>query len=82
MHGPIGSESGLGETFAATGQLPPGRAKGSPFVRSDPQRYRNRSMNNVKVFVLMAGLTSLFVAIGGYFGGQSGRIMALDLPRS
>lgn len=34
-------------------------------------------MNNVKVFVLMAGLSSLFVAIGGYFGGQSGMIMAL-----
>ena len=33
-------------------------------------------MNNVKVFVLMAGLTSLFVAIGGYFGGQGGMIMA------
>jgi len=33
-------------------------------------------MNNVKVFVLMAGLTALFVAIGGYFGGQSGMIMA------
>jgi heat shock protein HtpX len=34
-------------------------------------------MNNVKVFVLMAGMTSLFVAIGGYFGGQSGMVMAL-----
>ena len=34
-------------------------------------------MNNVKVFVLMAGLTSLFVAIGGYFGGQGGMIMAV-----
>ena len=34
-------------------------------------------MNNLKVFVLIAGLTSLFVAIGGYFGGQSGMIMAL-----
>ena len=34
-------------------------------------------MNNLKVFVLLAGLTSLFVAIGGYFGGQSGMIMAL-----
>lgn len=33
-------------------------------------------MNNVKVFTLMAGLTALFVAIGGYFGGQSGMIMA------
>jgi heat shock protein HtpX len=33
-------------------------------------------VNNVKVFVLMAGMTSLFVAIGGYFGGQSGMIMA------
>jgi heat shock protein HtpX len=34
-------------------------------------------MNNLKVFVLLAGLTSLFVAIGGYVGGQSGMIMAL-----
>ena len=34
-------------------------------------------MNNVKVFVLVAGLTSLFIAIGGYFGGQSGMIVAL-----
>lgn len=33
-------------------------------------------MNNVKVFVLLAGLTSLFVAIGGYFGGQSGMVLA------
>src|SRR5215211_1368830 len=33
-------------------------------------------MNNVKVFVLMAGLTSLFVAVGGYFGGQGGMVMA------
>ena len=36
-------------------------------------------MNNLKVFVLIAGLTSLFVAIGGYFGGQSGMILALVL---
>lgn len=34
-------------------------------------------MNNIKVFTLIAGLTSLFIAIGGYFGGQSGMIMAL-----
>jgi heat shock protein HtpX len=33
-------------------------------------------MNNVKVFVLMAGLAALLVALGGYFGGQSGMIMA------
>jgi len=33
-------------------------------------------MNNLKVFVLLAGLTSLFVAIGGYFGGQSGMVLA------
>ena len=33
-------------------------------------------MNNVKVFTLMAGMTALFVAIGGYFGGQSGMVMA------
>jgi heat shock protein HtpX len=36
-------------------------------------------MNNVKVFMLMAGLTALFVAIGGYLAGQSGMIMALLL---
>ena len=34
-------------------------------------------MNNVKVFMLMAGLTALLVALGGTFGGQSGMIMAL-----
>jgi heat shock protein HtpX len=34
-------------------------------------------MNNVKVFVLMAGLTALFVAIGGAVGGQGGMVMAL-----
>jgi heat shock protein HtpX len=34
-------------------------------------------MNNVKVFVLMAGLTALLMALGSIFGGQSGLIMAL-----
>lgn len=34
-------------------------------------------MNNVKVFVLMAGMTALFGALGAQFGGQSGMIMAL-----
>lgn len=33
-------------------------------------------MNNVKVFVLMAGLTALLVSLGGYFGGQSGMVTA------
>ena len=36
-------------------------------------------MNNIKVFMLMAGLTALFVALGGYLGGQGGMIMALLL---
>lgn len=36
-------------------------------------------MSNVKIFVLMAGLTALFVAIGGAIGGQSGMTMALVL---
>jgi heat shock protein HtpX len=40
---------------------------------------RNRTMNNIKVFALMAGLTALFMAIGGYIGGQGGMIMALLL---
>ncbi|HEX6938589.1 MAG TPA: zinc metalloprotease HtpX [Longimicrobiales bacterium] len=34
-------------------------------------------MNNIKVFVLMAGLTALFVAVGGAVGGQGGMIFAL-----
>ena len=36
-------------------------------------------MNNMKVFVLMAGLTALFIAIGGAIGGQSGMLMTLVL---
>jgi heat shock protein HtpX len=33
-------------------------------------------MNNMKVFLLMAGLTGLLVALGGYLGGQGGMVMA------
>ena len=36
-------------------------------------------MNNIKVFLLMAGLTALLIAIGGYFGGQSGMLLAFVL---
>ena len=36
-------------------------------------------MNNVKVFMLMAAMTALLVALGGTFGGQSGMITALLL---
>lgn len=36
-------------------------------------------MNNVKVFVLMAGLTAIFAGIGQFVGGQSGAIFALVL---
>src|SRR5262245_54988234 len=34
-------------------------------------------MNNMKVFVMMAGLTALFGWLGAWWGGQSGMIMAL-----
>jgi heat shock protein HtpX len=34
-------------------------------------------MNNTKVFVLMAGLTALLMALGNVFGGQTGLILAL-----
>jgi heat shock protein HtpX len=34
-------------------------------------------MNNVKVFLLMAGLMALFGALGASFGGQNGMVMAL-----
>jgi heat shock protein HtpX len=33
--------------------------------------------NNMKVFALMAGLTALLGALGGYFGGQGGLMTAL-----
>jgi heat shock protein HtpX len=36
-------------------------------------------MSNVKIFVLMAGMTALFIAIGGALGGQSGMTTALVL---
>jgi heat shock protein HtpX len=34
-------------------------------------------MNNLKVFTLMAGLTALFAALGGMWGGQTGMLVAL-----
>lgn len=34
-------------------------------------------MSNVKVFVLLAGLTGLLVSLGGGFGGQGGMVVAL-----
>jgi heat shock protein HtpX len=34
-------------------------------------------MSNLKVFVLMAGLTALFGALGGFIGGQAGMAMAI-----
>jgi heat shock protein HtpX len=34
-------------------------------------------MNNIKVFLLMAGMTALFGAIGAAVGGQNGMVMAL-----
>jgi heat shock protein HtpX len=36
-------------------------------------------MSNLKVFLLMAGMTGLFIAIGGAVGGQSGAVIALVL---
>lgn len=36
-------------------------------------------MQHMKVFVLMAGMTALLVAFGGYFGGQSGAILVFIL---
>ncbi|HEX5437819.1 MAG TPA: zinc metalloprotease HtpX [Gemmatimonadaceae bacterium] len=34
-------------------------------------------MNSLKLFVLMAGLTALLVALGAYFGGETGLVIAL-----
>src|SRR5687768_4519771 len=79
----IGARSGwvanrLGETFAVTGRKRRPGARWARLSRIQTQRgdEEQLTMNNVKVFVLMAGLTSLFVAIGGYFGGQTGMLMA------
>lgn len=36
-------------------------------------------MNNAKVFLLMAGLTGLFAALGGTFGGRPGMLIALAI---
>jgi heat shock protein HtpX len=36
-------------------------------------------LNNIKVFVLMAGLTALFVVAGGAIGGQQGMLLAFLL---
>jgi heat shock protein HtpX len=36
-------------------------------------------MSNLKVFVLMAGMTALFITIGGAIGGQSGMLFTLLL---
>ncbi len=36
-------------------------------------------MQHMKVFVMMAGLTALLVAFGGYFGGQSGAVFVFVL---
>ncbi|HST57762.1 MAG TPA: M48 family metalloprotease, partial [Longimicrobium sp.] len=33
-------------------------------------------MSNAKVFLLMAGLTGLFVALGGWMGGATGMVLA------
>ena len=38
---------------------------------------QGKEMSNTKVFVLMAGMTALFVAIGGAIGGQGGMVTAL-----
>jgi heat shock protein HtpX len=51
-------------------------AKGLAFCASTPLE---TAMNNLKVFMLMAGLTALLIAIGGYFGGQSGMLLAFVL---
>jgi len=36
-------------------------------------------VNNVKVFVLMAGLAALFIVVGGALGGQQGMVVAILL---
>lgn len=36
-------------------------------------------MNNLKVFLLMAGLSALFIAVGGAVGGNQGMVIALLL---
>lgn len=51
--------------------------RGVPFWHGMSHTLSERLMNNVKVFVLMAGMTALLGALGGYFGGQAGLVLAL-----
>lgn len=51
--------------------------RGMPFWHGMSHTLSERLMNNVKVFVLMAGMTALLGALGGYFGGQAGLVLAL-----
>src|SRR4051812_9069594 len=73
--GPVGSDGFDQARLSCTG-APFRRARGSPFVRP-PQE--SVEMNNVKVFVLMAGLSALVVAVGGLIGGSTGAMIALAL---
>jgi heat shock protein HtpX len=36
-------------------------------------------MDNIKVFVLLAGMVALFGVVGGMLGGQSGMLIALAI---
>ena len=38
-----------------------------------------RFINNMKTGVLMAGMMALFVAVGGYLGGQQGMMLAEEM---
>jgi heat shock protein HtpX len=44
-----------------------------------PETERTTTMQRLKVFLLMAGLTALLVVLGGYFGGQQGAILFFAL---
>jgi heat shock protein HtpX len=48
------------------------------FVRSR-RKLSEETVNNIKVFVLIAGMTALFMGIGQLLGGQTGALLALVL---
>jgi heat shock protein HtpX len=62
-----------GDRARPTGRIMRGDPRAGPGARAEGQ------MNHFKVFVLMAGLTALFAAVGDVAGGREGMLVALAL---
>ena len=59
---------------AGVGEVP---GRGSPRCGPFPPIRIREQMQQLKVFILMAGLTALLVVLGGWLGGQQGAVLFL-----